>query len=345
MKREPLLSVRDLKVQFRTDRALVRAVDGVSFDVHAGETLAVVGESGSGKSVTAMSILRLIESQGGSIAGGSIKFRGKELLALSEAEMRHVRGNDIAMIFQEPMTSLNPVYTIGNQIGETLRLHRRMSESEARQEAIRLLELVNMPDPEQRIDGYPHQLSGGMRQRVMIAMALSCRPKLLIADEPTTALDVTVQAQILELMQELQERLGMAILLITHDLGVVATNADEVAVMYAGRIVEQASVIDLFEAPKHPYTAGLLASLPQLDKRTQLIPIAGNVPDASRLPTGCPFHPRCVFRLELCSEVDPPLEPVPSAAARTSACHYVKRHPDAALLPLLAEKRAGKDTA
>jgi len=259
--------------------------------------------------------------------------------------MRHVRGNDIAMIFQEPMTSLNPVYTIGNQISETLRLHRGMSDFEARQEAIRLLELVNMPDPEQRVDGYPHQLSGGMRQRVMIAMALSCQPKLLIADEPTTALDVTVQAQILELMQELQERLGMAILLITHDLGVVATNADEVAVMYAGRIVERASVVELFEAPKHPYTAGLLASLPQLDKRTELIPIAGNVPDASRLPSGCPFHPRCAFRLELCSEVDPPLEPVPGGAARTSACHYVKRHPDAALLPLLAEKRAGKEPA
>jgi oligopeptide/dipeptide ABC transporter ATP-binding protein len=344
MKGEVLLSVKDLKVQFRTDHALVRAVDGVSYEVRAGETLAVVGESGSGKSVTAMSILRLIETQGGSIAGGSIDFGGKNLLSLSEAEMRRVRGNDIAMIFQEPMTSLNPVYTIGNQIGETLRLHRGMSEAEARHEAIQLLKLVQLPDPEQRLDGYPHQLSGGMRQRVMIAMALSCQPKLLIADEPTTALDVTVQAQILELMQELQERLGMAILLITHDLGVVATNADQVAVMYAGRIVERAPVVELFEAPKHPYTAGLLASLPQLDKRTELIPIAGNVPDASRLPSGCPFHPRCAFRLDLCSEQDPPLKALSGDASRASACHYIERHPDAALLPLLAEKRKKEPT-
>jgi oligopeptide/dipeptide ABC transporter ATP-binding protein len=340
MSDEVLLSVKDLKVQFRSDDTLVRAVDGVSYDVRAGETLAVVGESGSGKSVTAMSILRLIESQGGTIAGGSIKFRGQELLGLSEAAMRRVRGNEIAMIFQEPMTSLNPVYTIGNQIGETLRLHRGMSEREARHEVIRLLELVNMPDPEQRIDGYPHQLSGGMRQRVMIAMALSCQPKLLIADEPTTALDVTVQAQILELMQELQGRLGMAILLITHDLGVVATNADQVAVMYAGRIVESANVVDLFEAPKHPYTAGLLASLPQLDRRTELIPIAGNVPDASRLPTGCPFHPRCAFRMDLCDSVEPSLTKLALDPSRASACHYTERHPEAALIPLLAERRA-----
>jgi len=340
MSDEVLLSVKDLKVQFRSHGTLVRAVDGVSYDVRAGETLAVVGESGSGKSVTAMSILRLIESQGGTIAGGSIEFRGKELLGLGEAAMRRVRGNEIAMIFQEPMTSLNPVYTIGNQIGETLRLHRGMTEREARREVIRLLELVDMPDPEARIDGYPHQLSGGMRQRVMIAMALSCQPKLLIADEPTTALDVTVQAQILELMQELQGRLGMAILLITHDLGVVATNADRVAVMYAGRIVERAKVVDLFESPKHPYTAGLLASLPQLDKRSQLIPIAGNVPDASRLPTGCPFHPRCAFRMDLCSELAPSLEAVASDPSRASACHYTERHPEAALIPLLAEKRA-----
>ncbi|HEY6729287.1 MAG TPA: ABC transporter ATP-binding protein [Polyangiaceae bacterium] len=339
VKGDVLLSVKGLKVQFRTDHALVRAVDGVSYEVRAGETLAVVGESGSGKSVTAMSILRLIESQGGSVAGGSIEFGGKNLLALSETEMRRVRGNQIAMIFQEPMTSLNPVYTIGNQIGETLRLHRGMNEAEARQEAIRLLRLVQLPDPEQRLDGYPHQLSGGMRQRVMIAMALSCQPKLLIADEPTTALDVTVQAQILELMQELQERLGMAILLITHDLGVVATNADQVAVMYAGRIVERAPVVDLFESPKHPYTAGLLASLPQLDKRSELIPIAGNVPDASRLPSGCPFHPRCAFRLDICDRQDPPLRALVGDGSRASACHYVERHPGAELLPLLAQKR------
>lgn len=336
-----LLRVEDLRVQFRADEALVRAVEGVSYEVREGETLAVVGESGCGKSVTAMSILRLIESQGGEVVGGSISFQGRNLLALTEPEMRRVRGNDIAMIFQEPMTSLNPVYTIGEQIGETLRLHRGLTEREARLETLRLLELVDMPDAAARIDGYPHQLSGGMRQRVMIAMALSCEPKLLIADEPTTALDVTVQAQILELMQELQERLGMAILLITHDLGVVAGNADHVAVMYAGRIVESAPVVELFEAPKHPYTAGLLASLPQLDKRSELVPIAGNVPDASKLPSGCPFHPRCTLAFEPCVERDPKLL-VLSDVRRQSACHYTERNPDADFMQLLLEKRSAR---
>ncbi len=328
---EALLSVRDLKVQFRTDDGLVRAVDGVSFDVLPGKTLALVGESGCGKSVTAMSILRLIESQGGIIAGGSIEFQGRNLLELDAASMRRVRGNDIAMIFQEPMTSLNPVYTIGNQISEVLRWHRGLSEQEARAETIRLLELVHMPDPRQRVDEYPHQLSGGMRQRVMIAMALSCEPLLLIADEPTTALDVTVQAQILELMQELQQRLHMAVLLITHDLGVVAGNADDVAVMYAGRIVEHASVFELFDAPKHPYTAGLLASLPQLDHRATLVPIAGSVPDASRLPPGCAFHPRCRFRMSECSEKEPELLPLKGHGQRTTACFYTQKEPDADL--------------
>ena len=344
MSAEALLSVRDLRVQFRADQTLVRAVDGVSFDVSAGKTLALVGESGCGKSVTAMSILRLIESQGGRIAGGSIDFQGRDLLALGEAAMRHVRGNEIAMIFQEPMTSLNPVYTIGNQIGEVLRWHRGLSEAEARAETIHLLELVHMPDPVQRVDEYPHQLSGGMRQRVMIAMALSCEPALLIADEPTTALDVTVQAQILELMQELQERLHMAILLITHDLGVVAGNADDVAVMYAGRIVEHASVFELFDAPKHPYTAGLLASLPQLEHRADLVPIAGNVPDASRLPSGCAFHPRCRFRMAECSEQVPKLQTLSGQGARTTACFYAQKDPDANLTERLLKRRGDEES-
>jgi len=345
MSGEVLLSVRDLQVQFRTDERLVRAVDGVSYDVRAGETLAVVGESGCGKSVTAMSILRLIESQGGRIAGGSIEFQGRNLLELSQAEMQSVRGNDIAMIFQEPMTSLNPVYTIGNQIGEALRLHRGFSEREARLETLRLLELVKMPAPEQRIDEYAHQLSGGMRQRVMIAMALSCEPKLLIADEPTTALDVTVQAQILELMHELQQRLGMAILLITHDLGVVAESANEVAVMYAGRIVERANVFELFDSPRHPYTAGLLASLPQLDRRSKLVPVAGNVPDASRLPEGCAFHPRCFFAMPKCSSAPPLLRSRGAGETRVSACFYTDEHEQANLLELLASGRALEGTS
>ncbi len=327
-----LLKVKDLRVQFESDERVVRAVDGVSYQVREGETLAVVGESGCGKSVTAMSVLRLIESQGGRVVDGSIEFNGRDLLRLSEAQMRRVRGNDIAMIFQEPMTSLNPVYTVGNQIIEALRLHRHLGEADARREAVHLLDLVNMPDPENRLEEYPHQLSGGMRQRVMIAMALSCRPKLLIADEPTTALDVTVQAQILELLKELQQRLGMAVLLITHDLGVVAGNADRVAVMYAGRVVEEASVFEIFESPRHPYTAGLLASLPQLDKHTRLVPIVGNVPDASDLPSGCSFHPRCRFRMPICPRQEPELLLVKANAQRRSACFFTQEHPDADLM-------------
>lgn len=328
MKSPPLLRISDLHVQFDSDEGIVRAVDGVSFDVASGETLALVGESGCGKSVTAMSILGLMESQGGKVTQGSIEFLGRDLLKLDEPAMQRVRGNDIAMIFQEPMTSLNPVFTIGDQIGETLRKHRGLNPERTRAETLQLLDLVGMPDPEQRLNEYPHQHSGGMRQRVMIAMALSCRPKLLIADEPTTALDVTVQAQILELMADLQKRFGMAVLLITHDLGVVAANAHRVAVMYAGRIVETASVYDLFEAPGHPYTAGLLSSLPQLEHRGQLTPIAGNVPDVLSLPSGCAFHPRCRFRLDRCDEERPELLELGGKRNTRAACFVTQDQPD-----------------
>jgi peptide/nickel transport system ATP-binding protein len=308
----PLLSVRNLSVTFPTDIGTVHATDRVSFDVFPGETLAVVGESGSGKSVTAMSILRLIASQRGTIRSGEVVFEGRNLLELSEDEVRRVRGNRIGMIFQEPMTSLNPVYTLGSQIGESLTLHRRFSPERARREAIHLLQLVRMPAPERRVDEYPHQLSGGMRQRAMIAMALSCRPALLIADEPTTALDVTVQAQILDLLGRLQKELGMAILLITHDLGVVASVAHRALVMYAGRIVEQSDVFSLFDRPQHPYTAGLFQSLPRLHvegghgEPPRLRPIEGSVPDALHFPAGCRFHPRCGYAMAVCREQVPP---------------------------------------
>ena len=264
---EPLLVVEDLRTHFFTDEGVVRAVDGVSFEVRAGETLAVVGESGSGKSVTSLSILRLIPSPPGRIVSGSIRFRGRELLGLSNEEMRRIRGREISMIFQEPMTSLNPVYTCGDQIMEALIVHERMGRRAARARAIDLLRTVGIPSPEQRVDEYPHQMSGGMRQRVMIAMALACRPAILIADEPTTALDVTIQAQILELLKRLQGELGMAVLLITHDLGVVAETADRVVVMYAGQVVERSDVRAAFQRTRHPYTAGLLRSLPRPGRR------------------------------------------------------------------------------
>lgn len=350
---QPLLSIQDLHVQFRTDAGVVRAVDGVSYDIAPGETLAVVGESGCGKSVTAMSVLRLIESQRGEITSGSIRFAGEELIDKSQREMRAIRGNDIAMIFQEPMTSLNPVYTIGHQITEALELHRRLSPTAARQEAIRLLELVNMPAAARRIDEYPHQLSGGMRQRVMIAMALCCNPKLLIADEPTTALDVTVQAQILELLSELQQELGMSILLITHDLGVVARVAHRVAVMYAGRVVERANVYELFEHPKHPYTAGLFQSLPKLHGRDKLQPIEGNVPDAMNFPTGCRFHPRCRLAESRCETQVPELKPfeVGSVAPQSlgpdthnAACWVSQDRPGLDLLTTSASRGGGTET-
>ena len=335
----PLLSVRDLEVTFETDAGTLRAVDGVSFDIYPGETLALVGESGSGKSVTAMSILRLIEWQRGKVQRGSIRFEGRELVAATEGELRALRGNRIGMVFQEPMSSLNPVFTLGDQIAEPLVLHRRLSPARARVEAIHLLEMVHMPAAQRRVDEYPHQLSGGMRQRAMIAMALACRPSLLIADEPTTALDVTVQAQILELLAELQDELGMSVLLITHDLGVVASVAQRAIVMYAGRIVEQADVAGLFENPRHPYTAGLLESLPRLDTpltaSRRLRPIEGNVPDALHFPSGCRFHPRCRFVQPRCVEAAPRLiTPAGSSseAGRLAACWYTEEHAHASYL-------------
>ena len=306
---EPLLEVRDLRTQFHTEDGVVRAVDGVSFELRAGETLAVVGESGSGKSVTSLSILRLVASPPGRIAGGQVRLRGRDLLALPESAMRGVRGREISMIFQEPQTSLNPVHTCGAQIAEVVETHERTGWRTARARAIEMLRLVGIPAPEQRADEYPHQLSGGMRQRVMIAMALACRPAVLIADEPTTALDVTIQAQILELLADLRRELGMAVLLITHDLGVVAETADRVAVMYAGQIVESADVRSLFRRPLHPYTAGLLASLPRLGRRTErLRTIPGGVPNPARFPAGCRFHPRCPLAQARCREAEPALE-------------------------------------
>jgi len=310
---ERLLEVNDLKVHYDTDAGAVKAVDGVSFHLDKGETLAVVGESGSGKSVTSLAIMRLIPIPPGRIAGGEILFDGENLLAKPERAMRRIRGNAISMIYQEPMTSLNPVHTVGQQIAETLVLHRRISRRQAMRRALEMLELVGIPEPGRRLHDYPHQMSGGMRQRVMIAMALACDPKLLIADEPTTALDVTIQAQILDLMRELQAEIGMAILFITHDLGVVAELADRVVVMYAGRVVETGSAEDVFLRPKMPYTIGLLNSIPRVGQkksmgRQRLLAIPGNVANPLALPPGCPFHPRCSFRTEACREAVPPLE-------------------------------------
>ncbi len=306
---EPLLELRDLRTHFHTEDGVVRAVDGVSFELHAGETLALVGESGSGKSVTALSILRLLPKPHGRIAGGSIRFRGRDLLALSEDGMRRLRGREIAMIFQEPMTSLNPVFSCGDQIAEVLELHERLPGAAARARAVELLQRVGIAEPAQRAREYPHQLSGGMRQRVMIAMALACRPAILIADEPTTALDVTIQAQILELLQRLRHESGMAVLFITHDLGVVAETAERVAVLYAGQVVEYGDVGPLFARPGHPYTAGLLASLPRLGERSgRLRVIPGGVPDPAHHPAGCRFHPRCPIVQEHCRREEPGLE-------------------------------------
>jgi peptide/nickel transport system ATP-binding protein len=304
----PLLRLEDLRTHFFTDDGVVRAVDGVSFEVREGETLAVVGESGSGKSVTSLSILRLIAEPPGKIVGGRILFRGKNLLELGPRAMRAIRGKEISMIFQEPMTSLNPVYTCGEQIMEALVLHEKLDRKAARARTIEMLKLVGISSPEQRVDEYPHQMSGGMRQRVMIAMALACKPSILIADEPTTALDVTIQAQILELLKHLQDVLGMAVLLITHDLGVVAETADRVAVMYAGQVVEYCDVNAAFKRTLHPYTAGLLDALPRLGvKQESLRVIPGNVPDPSRFPSGCRFHPRCPVAQQRCRESEPPV--------------------------------------
>jgi len=306
-----LLEVNDLKTHFPTRAGLVRAVDGVSFYLDRGELLGLVGESGCGKSMTALSVMRLIAPPG-KIAGGEILFDGKDLLKLSDAEMRKMRGDDIAMIFQDPMTSLNPVYTVGEQIAEALRLHRKMTRKQARQATIEAMREVAIPDPARRLDDYPHQLSGGMRQRVMIAMALACNPKLLIADEPTTALDVTIQAQILELLHDLRKQRELAVLLITHDLGVVAEVADRVAVMYTGRIVEESPVDELFARPKHPYTEGLLRSVPKLTtehvaRSERLETIEGVVPRPTDLPPGCHFAPRCPHRMPRCTEGTIPL--------------------------------------
>jgi peptide/nickel transport system ATP-binding protein len=301
-----LLEVRNLQTHFPTRAGLVRAVDGVSFHLDKGELLGLVGESGCGKSITALSIMRLI-SPPGKIVGGEITFDGKDLLKLSDAELRGIRGDDIAMIFQDPMTSLNPVYTVGEQIAEALRLHRKLSRADARRATVEAMKEVAIPDPSRRVDDYPHQLSGGMRQRVMIAMALACDPKLLIADEPTTALDVTIQAQILELLDELRRTRDLAVLLITHDLGVVAEVADRVAVMYTGRIVEESPVDELFARPKHPYTEGLLRSVPKLtvkdvEKKERLDTIEGIVPSPTALPEGCHFAPRCQHRMPRCTQ-------------------------------------------
>lgn len=311
---EPLLSVEQLQTHFATSDGINRAVDGVSFHVNAGETLAIVGESGCGKSVTAMSILRLIPEPPGKIAG-AIKFQGKDLLKLSDREMRAIRGNSISMIFQEPMTSLNPVLTVGRQIGETLRLHQGLSAHQAEERAIEMLELVGIPEARRRVREYPHQLSGGMRQRVMIAMALACKPRLLIADEPTTALDVTVQAQILALLETLKRETGTAILLVTHDLGVVADYADDVVVMYAGRVAEAAPAQALFARPEHPYTIGLLGAAPRFSAPGgRLANIAGTVPDLAAPPPGCRFAPRCPFVTSRC-DTTPPLAEGPHQVA------------------------------
>ena len=316
---EPLLEIRDLVTEFRTERGTVRAVDGVSLEIAPRGTLGVVGESGSGKSVTALSIMRLVASPPGRIASGSIRYAGKDLVTLPAAEMRAIRGNRIAMIFQEPMTSLNPVFTVGDQVGEAVRLHQHTSRREARQVAIDMLRKVGIPSPEERVDAYPHQLSGGMRQRVMIAMALACKPDLLIADEPTTALDVTIQAQILELLKQLQRELGMSILLITHDLGVVAETCDEVIVMYAGRVVERAATEALFSAPRHPYTAGLLRSVPGVEAGERLQEIPGMVPSLAELPPGCKFADRCPRVAERCRAEEPALVQLGASRVR---CHF-----------------------
>lgn len=317
---EKILEVRDLVVKFRTDRGTVTAVNNVNFDVFKGKTLGIVGESGSGKSVTALSIMRLIPNPPGQIAGGKISFRGQNLLDIPLDNMRTIRGNKIAMIFQEPMTSLNPVFTVGNQIEEVLKLHQtELSPQDRKNKAIESLKLVGIPSPEKRINEYPHQLSGGMRQRVMIAMSLACQPDILIADEPTTALDVTIQAQILELMKKLQDELGMGIIMITHDLGVVAETCDDVAVMYCGNIVETADVKTLFGHPQHPYTKGLIESIPSFDSTTgasreRLPTIEGMVPSLFDLPKGCNFQDRCRYATDKCrgSNGEPTLQEVKS---------------------------------
>jgi len=324
-----MLSVRDLRIRFDTSNGEVNAVDGVSFEVHAGEVFAIIGESGSGKSVTAMSLLGLLPTPPARIASGEVLWEGNDLLQVDDARLRQVRGGEIAMIFQDPLTALNPVHTVGRQIAEMVRTHRGMSKSQARAHAVDMLGLVGIPRPSERVDSFPHEFSGGMRQRVMIAMAIACQPKLLIADEPTTALDVTVQAQVLEVISSIKDEIGSSVLLITHDLGVVAGLADRVMVMYAGREVEQGTVDEIFYSTSHPYTLGLLASLPRLDdiEGGQLQPIPGAPPSLLRVPSGCAFHPRCRFALPgLCDSRTPMTEVVTGSHA--SACLRVADIPE-----------------
>jgi peptide/nickel transport system ATP-binding protein len=319
---EAILDIRELRTWFRTDEGMVRAVDGVSMQIAAGETLAVVGESGCGKSVTAKSVLRLLDMPPGKFEGGQILWQGRDLIPISEAEMDRVRAKEIAMVFQEPMTSLNPVYTVGEQIAESLRTHEKLGRAAAMRRAEEMLGLVQIPNPSRRLHDYPHQFSGGMRQRVMIAMALACRPRLLIADEPTTALDVTIQAQILELLADMKARFGMAIMLITHAMGVVAEQAQRVVVMYAGKVVEEAPVEELFANPRHPYTQGLIRSIPRMDadrhRQRRLEQIPGTVPNLLHPPPGCRFAARCGFATPRCTEAEPPLRQV--GVAHQVAC-------------------------
>jgi oligopeptide/dipeptide ABC transporter ATP-binding protein len=337
----PLLELDDLHTFFYTDNGVARSVDGVSFTVGAGETVGVVGESGCGKSVTALSILRLIRAPGRIEAGSAIRFEGKDLVTLGEREMQHIRGNRIAMVVQEPMTALNPVFTVGDQIAEVARIHARMSKREAAAKAVEMLRLVGIPAPEQRADEYPHQLSGGMRQRVVIAMALVMNPALVIADEPTTALDVTIQAQILELLADLTRRLGTSILLITHDLGVVAENCSRVIVMYAGEVVEEATTVDLFARAHHPYTEGLLGAMPRVGGTAErLATIPGTVPPPTAWPQGCRFRDRCMYAWERCAQEHPPLYQI--GGGHTSRCHLAdeperRAHPHT---PLAAQRGA-----
>ena len=317
----PLLAVDNLRTYFNTEAGVARAVDGVSFSISAGKTLAVVGESGCGKTVTALSILQLVPMPPGRFESGEIRFRGKNILGLSASELRKLRGGDIAMIFQEPATSLNPVFTIGYQVGEAIRLHRKdVPPNKVRDEVLKALRSVHVSDPERRLDQYPHEMSGGMKQRIMIAMALACKPELLIADEPTTAVDVTIQARILDLLRDIQAEHHMAILLITHDLGVVAELADDVVVMYAGKVIEQASVNELFDNPRHPYTLGLFASLPRVDEtKSRLETIEGSVPPATHFPEGCRFRERCKWAGPDCVK-EPPLLQI--GGGHTAACWY-----------------------
>jgi len=329
---EPVLEIEDLHVEFRTPRGVVRAVNGVTYQLAAGETLAILGESGSGKSVSAQAIMGLIETPPGYITRGAIRFQGRDLLKLPEDQRRQIRGQKIAMVFQDALTALNPVFTVGWQISEMLRVHGGMSRRAARERAVELMDRVGIPSARQRVNQYPHEFSGGMRQRAMIAMAIALEPDVLIADEPTTALDVTVQAQVMDLLAELQQQTGMGLILITHDLGVVAEVADRAAVMYAGRIVETGTIAEIYGRPAHPYTEGLMHSIPQLDQRKgELDPIKGAPPSLTAIPSGCPFHPRCPYRRDDCTTDVPPsydvadgrvVEPGDLTVRRASACHY-----------------------